>query len=583
MTTTDVPTRPTRDPAPPDRPWLAHHDPGVPAEVDVPDITVDDLLRRSAEKYPDRDALVFFGARTTFAELDAAVDRFANHLRGLGLGPGDRVSLHLPTSPAFVIAFLGTLRAGCVASPMSPLLVERELEALLDQVRPRLSVTLDLLVPRLTAVRSRLDGRLSPADGRSGLIVTGIRDSLPVPIKWLYPLKARREGRWHPVAHTPETPNLFRVLAEAPTGRFETAAHPSDPAALQPTGGTTGVPKLAVLSHRNLIANAVQIAAMIPTFEPGRASAILCALPYFHIYGLTVAQNFALLLGITQILHPRFEVDAVLKSIHRHRPSFFPGAPMFYASLIEHPHLDRYDIRSIEACISGAAPLPLPVQERFEAASGGRVCEGYGLTEASPVTHANPVAGERRIGTIGLPVPSTEARIVDLETGTRVLPPGEAGELCIRGPQVMSGYLDRPDETAQMLRAGWLHTGDVATMDADGFFTIVDRVKDMIIVSGANVYPSEVEDVLHAHPDVAEAVVIGLPDARRGEVPKAFVVLRPGATATPADLLAHCAANLSHYKRPTEIEIRDELPKTMIGKVLRRALAAEAGDTAHGG
>ena len=569
------PTQPTTIPAATaDRPWLANYEPGVPAEVEIPDLTVDGMLRRTASRYPDRDALVFFGARTSFAELDRAVDRFAHHVRGLGLVPGDRVSLHLPTSPAFVIAFLGTLRAGCIVSPMSPLLVERELEVLLQQTRPRISVTLDLLVRRVSEARAAMGPSLAPPPGSSGLIVTGIQDSLPRPIRWLYPIKARRTKRWNPVRHTPETPNLFRVAQEASAQPFEAASRPGDAAVLQPTGGTTGLPKAAVLTHRNLVANVVQSAAVLPGGD-GSAGGILCALPYFHIYGLTVAMNFAILNGLTQLLHPRFEPGPVLKTIHRHRPRLFPGAPLFYATLIDDPHLGRYDIRSIEACISGAAPLPGPVQERFEALSGGRLCEGYGLTEASPVTHVNPIHGLRKQGTIGLPLPSTDARIVDLETGTRVLGAGQVGELTIRGPQVMTGYWERPDETAHVLRDGWLYTGDVAMMDEDGYFTIVDRLKDLIIVGGANVYPSEVEDVLLTHPAVAEAAVVGIPDDRKGELPMAYVVLRAGSTASAGELAQHCQANLSHYKWPAHIEIRTELPKTMIGKVLRRMLTPE--------
>jgi long-chain acyl-CoA synthetase len=415
---------------------------------------------------------------------------------------------------------------------------------------------------------------MAPPEGSSGLIVTGIQDSLPSPIKWLYPLKARREGRWKPVPHASSTPNLFRILAETPPGRFESRGRSDQPASLQCTGGTTGIPKAAVLTHRNLVGNAVQAEAVLAG-EGATEGSIVCALPYFHIYGLTVALNFALLRGLTQLLFPRFDPDAVLKAIDKHHPNFFPGAPIFYATLIDHPKLSNYDLRSIEACISGAAPLPGAVQERFEAITGGRLCEGYGLTEASPVTHVNPIRGKRKQGTIGLPIPSTEVRIVDLDTGTRVLGTGEVGELCVRGPQVMTGYLARPEETANVLRDGWLHTGDVASMDAEGYFTIVDRLKDMIIVSGANVYPSEVEEVLLVHPSVAEAAVIGVADARKGEVPKAFVVPREGSSVDVEALRQHCRANLSSYKVPVAIEVRTELPKTMIGKVLRRELATK--------
>lgn len=557
-----------------ERPWLAHYEPGVPAEIEVPPVTVDRLLRDAAARWPARDALVFFGARTTYAELDQAVDRMATALRRVGVVPGDRVSIHLPTTPAFVIGLLGALRAGAIAAPVSPLAVEREIRELLAQTRPRISICMDVLVPRVRAARADLRDVLPVAIGTSGIVSTGIQDSMPRLLRMLYPLKARREGRWKPVPHSTETPNLFRLLATSPAERVDSPARSTDPAVLQPTGGTTGTPKAATLTHRNLVANAVQVAAWFPGARPGEMT-VLCALPYFHIYGLTVALDYALLTGATQILHPRFDPHAVLKSIARYRPQLFPGAPLFYATLLGLAETRKYDLRSIEACISGSAPLPGPVQDGFEALTGGRVSEGYGLTEASPVTHCNPVHGERRLGTVGLPFPSTEAQVVDIETGVRVLPPGEVGELRVRGPQVMSGYWEQPGETATVLHGGWLSTGDISSMDADGYFRIVDRLKDMIIVSGVNVYPREIEDVLHAHPAVVEAAVSGEPHPLKGEVPHAFVVLRPGATATPEELIAYCRQNLSPYKVPAAIEVRTELPRSSVGKVLRRVLAEE--------
>ncbi|HEX7123074.1 MAG TPA: AMP-binding protein, partial [Gemmatimonadaceae bacterium] len=337
-----------------------------------------------------------------------------------------------------------------------------------------------------------------------------------------------------------------------------------------------GIPKCAVLSHRNLVANAHQVAAWFPRVGTEEQVRVLCPLPLFHIYGLTVDMNFAMLVSGALILIPRFDPEMVLKAIPKHRPQLFPGAPIMYQTLAHHPEVGKYDLSSIDACISGAAPLAPEVQRDFESVTGGRVVEGYGLTEASPVTHCNPVHGERRNGTIGLPFPSTDARVVDPQSG-EALPPGEVGELVIRGPQVMTGYWERPDETAATIRDGWLHTGDMAQMSEDGFFTIVDRAKDLVIVGGINVYPREVEEVLLSHPAVQDAAVIGVPEERHGEVPYAFVVLTPDATATDEELLEHCRANLARYKIPSRIEFRDELPKTMIGKVLRKDLRAEVG------
>jgi long-chain acyl-CoA synthetase len=556
------------------RPWLAHYDAGVPETVEIPQLPVDGLLRATAERMADRTALIFFGARTSFAELDRAADRFAHVLRSMGVQKGDRVSLHLPTSPAFVIAFMGAMRAGALAVPMNPLYVERELGILLGETTPSVSVTIDLLVPRLRNVEAEA------GPGRPGrLVVTGIQDSLPIPIRWLYPLKARREGRWNPQPHSEATPNLFRLLREAPAERFESAATPEDGAVLQPTGGTTGTPKAALLTHRNLVANAVQTAAWFPDTAGGEPPTILCPLPLFHIYGLTVDMNYAMLTGGTLLLLPRFDPEQVLKAAAKYRPRLFPGAPVMYETLAHHPNVTKYDLSSIEACISGAAPLPPGVQNDFEAITHGKVCEGYGLTEASPVTHCNPINSGRRNGTIGLPFPSTDARIVDPKTGAP-LPVGSVGELEISGPQVMSGYWHRPEESADVLHDGWLRTGDIARQDADGFFTIVDRAKDLIIVGGINVYPREVEEVLQSHPAVADAAVIGMAHEHYGEVPCAFVVLAEGATATEEELFAYCHKNLARYKVPLAIRFRPRLPKTMIGKVLRKDLRAEGSESA---
>jgi long-chain acyl-CoA synthetase len=552
------------------RPWLARYDAGVPREIEVRAGTLDGLARDAAGRDPDGAALDFLGARTSFAELDAAVDRFARALSGMGLRGGGRVSLHLPTCPAFVIALLGTVRAGGIAVPMSPLYTEHELSGLMGQATPALSVALDLVQPRVAGARATLGGEAAGAP----IVCVGIHQMLPAPIRWLYPLKARREGRWRPVADGAATPALQALLARTPAGPVASAARPDDPAVLQPTGGTTGLPKLATLTHRNLLANTAQIGAWLAV-EPRRGDAMLCAFPYFHIYGLTVAMSFSLMGAMTQVMLPRFDAEQALTTAARTRPRFFPGAPIMYAAVADHPRASGYDLTSIECCISGSAPLSADLQRRFEAATGARMVEGYGLTEAGPVTHCNPLDGERRTGSIGLPFPSTDARILDLETGAREVEPGEPGELHVRGPQVMDGYWGRPDETAAVLRGGWLATGDVATVDEDGYFRIVDRLKDLILVGGLNVYPREVEEVLTSHPAVDQAAVVAMADERLGEVPRAFVTLRPGASATPDELIAHCAERLARYKVPRRLEVRDELPVTFIGKVLRRELSQE--------
>jgi long-chain acyl-CoA synthetase len=560
---------PRSEPSRPDvaRPWLARYDEGVPAEIEVPDGTLDLLARSAAQRAPGAVALDFLGARTTFAELDDAIDRFARALTGLGLRGGQRVSLHLPTCPAFVVALLGTMRAGGIAVPMNPLNTEHELAGLMEQTAPALSVALDLVQPRVAAARAGLGAEAVGAP----IVCVGIHQMLPAPIRWLYPLKARREKRWRPVEDSTATPALPALLARTPGGPVESAARSEDAALLQPTGGTTGLPKFATLTHRNLLANAAQVRAWLEV-EPRPGDAMLSALPYFHIYGLTVAMSFSLIGGMTQVMLPRFDAGQVLKTAAKTRPRFFPGAPVMYAAVADHPRAGRYDLTSIECCVSGAAPLPPDLQRRFEAVTGARMVEGYGLSEASPVTHCNPLEGERRSGSIGLPFPSTDARILDLETRTRQVETGEPGELHVRGPQVMDGYWNRPEETAAVLRDGWLATGDVATVDEDGYFRIVDRLKDLIIVGGLNVYPREVEEVLTSHPAVDQAAVVAMADERLGEVPRAFVTLRPGAVASADELIAHCSESLAPYKVPRRLELRDELPVTFIGKVLRREL-----------
>ncbi len=545
--------------------WTEFYDPGVPAEVTIPDVPVDGLLREAARRWPGGRALHFYGRITTFSELDRQVDACARAFARLGVQPGDRVSLHLPTSPAFVVAFYGLLRAGAVAVPVNPLYVVREIAELLGATRPRLSVAFDLIEPRVRAAHAEV-GLTGP------LVTTGIQDQLPGLKAALYPLLARREHRWHPVPHSAVTPNLWRLVAESRGDPVASAAGPEDLAVLQPTGGTTGTPKTAMLTHRNLVANAAQAAAWFPKARAG--DRVLAALPYFHIYGMTVAMNLAILSGEEQVLLPKADTLELLKTAAATHPRLFPGVPALYQAMAAHRDVGKYDLSSIEACISGAAPLPAEVQRRFEEVTGGRVVEGYGLSEASPVTHCNPIYGERRNGTIGVPFPSTRAAVVSLEDGQPV-GPGEEGELVVRGPQVMRGYFENPAETAAVLRDGWLHTGDIASMDEDGFFRILDRQKDLIIVGGINVWPREVEEVLLTHPLIADAAVVGVHHDRMGEVPKAFVVPRAGAFLTVEMVVEHCQARLAGHKVPRQVEFRDSLPKTMVGKVLRRELARQ--------
>jgi len=552
-------------PSPADeRPWLRHYEPGVPHTLAYPARPVQHLLDESAERFPARPAVTFFGRDLTFRDLRDLADRFAGGLRALGLQAGGRVSLHLPNCPQFVIAYYGTLKAGGVVVPFNPLYVEREVAAQLADSGAVIAVTLDLFLARVRAAR--------PASVLQHVIVTRVNEFFPPILRRLYPLRARRHGEWPDVTRDAST-HLFSDITAAAPPSPQASQEPDDIAVLLYTGGTTGTPKGAMLTHANLVANAHQSAAWIP--NPAKGSATVGVLPLFHSYGMTVIMNASLLLGGRMVLLPRFETKAVLRAIARYRPERFGGVPTLYNALVSHPEIGRYDLRLIRSCISGAAPLPAEVQSRFEHTTGVRLLEGYGLTEASPVTHSTPLAGLQKPGSIGVPIPDTDARIVDLETGTRTLPPGETGELIIRGPQVMKGYWAQPQETSATLRHGWLYTGDIAKTDEDGFFYIVDRKKEMLITGGLNVYPREVEEVLNAHPGVLEAALIGVPDPDKGEVGKAFVVLRPGARATADELREYCRQHLAGFKVPAAIEFRQTLPKSLIGKVLRRALAEE--------
>jgi len=551
-----------------ERPWHRHWPEGVPKTLEYPDIPVHELLRRTAKEGPDWPAIRFYGKTITYGELDASADRFAAGLRSIGVRPEARVSLALPNTPHFHVAFFGVLRAGGIVVQTNPLYTPRELEELYNDAGVEAAVVLDLFWHNVAKAK--------PATGLRHVVVADVADYLKAPLRQLYPIKKkkdlRKQGHW-PLA-IPEEPWVHRyadLLATPAAGEAPRVSPREDVAVLQYTGGTTGTPKGAMLTHRNLVANALQTAAWLPGSVKG-SERFLGAIPLFHVYGLTTVLLAGVTLGAEVVLHPNpREIDAILKLIHRTKPTIFPGVPTMYIALLRHPKLSKYDLSSIKACISGAAALPNEVRREWEKVTGGKLVEGYGLTEASPVTHANPLVGTVKEG-IGLPFPDTEPRIVDVDNPSREVPPGETGELAIRGPQVMKGYWNKPEDTAAVLRDGWLLTGDVARMDEDGYFYIVDRKKDMILCSGYNVYPREVEEVLFMHPAVGEAAAIGIPDAYRGETVKAFVVLKAGAAATEEEVIAFCKERLAPFKVPKQVEFTKELPKSMIGKVLRREL-----------
>ncbi len=550
-----------------ERPWFAHYDEGVPRTLEYPDMPVDRFLSDSAARHPNRDAIIFYGARLSYRALNEAVDRFAAALADRGLSKGDRVSLFLPNCPQMVIAYYGTLRAGGVVVSTSPLYSARELEHQLNDSGAQTMVALSKLYP--------LAREVVPRTGLKRIIVANIKEYFPPLLRLLFTLlREKKEGHRVELEGGRGTEHFTAFLGSAPRTPPAIDVGSTDPALFQYTGGTTGLAKGAVLTHRNLVANTMQTTAWLVR-DRGGSESFLAAIPFFHVYGMTVVMNLCIALGHTMILLPQFRVKEVLQTIAKYRPAFFPGVPMMYVAINNFPEVGKYDLRSIKACLSGSAPLPVEVQARFEALTGARLVEGYGLTETSPVTHANPLYGKRKPGMIGLPLPDTDAKIVDLEIGERTLPPTEIGELAVKGPQVMQGYWNRPDETANVLREGWCYTGDIACMDEEGYFAIVDRKKDMIIAGGFKVYPRDVEEPLYEHPKVQEAVAVGLPDPYRGEMVKVYIVLREGQSATEQEIIDYCRGRMAKYNVPTHVEFRATLPKSLVGKVLRRALREE--------
>ena len=539
--------------------WLRHYDEDVPTSIDYPDIDLYSMFRQAVEDHPRGTATRFFGARTRFGELGKKVDRFASGLASLGVKKGDRVALILPNMPLYPIAHFAVLKLGAVLVPTNPLYVERELQYQLTDSGAETVVVLDKLMGRLLAVREKTPVKR--------IISAGIQEFLPAILGILYGLKNRSSEP------PPTAPGLYeyRELMKRKVPPREAAeVSPDDTAMLLYTGGTTGLSKGATLTHRNLVCNVHQTRAWLSDLQV-KNEVFLCALPFFHSYGLTTGLHLAVLSRCAMVLLPRVDLSDVVKRIRKHRPTIFCGVPAMYNAINHYTGIKHSDLSSIRLCVSGGAGLPSDVQARFEEMSGGRLVEGYGLSEASPLVSANPIFGNRKNGTIGVPVADTEARIVDGDTGN-VLPQGEVGELSVSGPQVMQGYWNKPGETANVLQDGWLKTGDMAVMDEDGYFTIVDRKKDLILSAGMNIYSREVEEVLYQHPDVQDAAVVGVPSKVRGEVPKAFIVVKEDHELTRRDVIRFCHGKLARFKIPRHVEFRDELPKSAIGKILKRLL-----------
>ncbi|HEY7468826.1 MAG TPA: long-chain fatty acid--CoA ligase [Acidimicrobiia bacterium] len=558
------------------RPWHSHYDDGVPPSLRYPDTTLDEVLRQTATRFPEQPALVFFGNRITYHRLDELVDRMASSLQAMGVRPGDRVAVFMPNCPQMVISYYGIWRAGGVVVPINPLYTGAEFERQVNDSGATTAIVLSAFYNRVKAVRDRT--------GVNKVVVTNIKEYFPPLLRALFTIaKEKKEGHRVRLPGSDDVlafPRALQLGSDKPLASF---SRPDETAALLYTGGTTGIPKGAVLSHRNLLCNAQQVGVWATGLDDG-AEVMMSALPLSHCYAMTVCMNLSIQRGWAQVLLPDpRDLSRLLSEIQGNRVTILPGVPTLYAAIANHPDVraGKYDVRSIEVCISGAAGLPSEVQAEFQRITGGRLVEGYGLTEASPVTHANPIGSGGRTGTIGLPLPDTRCKIVDVETQSEEMEPGRPGILCISGPQVMSGYWNRADETESTLRVdddgvSWLHTGDVAEMSPDGYFRIIDRQKDMILAAGGlNVYPREIEDVLYQHPKVLQAAVIGVPVGGMDQRAKAFVVLREGQKATEEEILGYLGTMLARFKVPKSVEFREELPLAFTGKVLRRVLAEE--------
>lgn len=550
--------------------WLDLYPEEISKNVSYEEIPIQEYLTRAYEIAPEQTAIHFMGKDISYKEFYESSLKFANYLRAIGIEKGDRVAIMMPNCPQSAIAFYGTLYSGAIVVQTNPLYTERELKYQLVNSGAKVIVALDLLFPRIN--------RIVKETALEHIIVTSIKDYLPFPKNFIYPFMQKREqkisikvqhrGMYHLF------PEVMKVASSTPI-RTDFNFN-EDVALLQYTGGTTGPPKGVMLTHKNLVSNTAMCKQWLYKSEEEK-EIVLGMLPFFHVYGMTTVLVLTVMMSNKMVLMPKPDMNQALKIIEKQRPTLFPGAPTMYIGLLNHPNIRKYDLSSITACISGSATLPVEVKERFERITGGKIVEGYGLTETSPVTHANFIwasSEHNEKGSIGVPWPSTDACILGPET-SHPLAPGEVGEIAIKGPQVMKSYWEMPEATERSFRDGWLLTGDLGYMDKKGRFYIVDRKKDMIIASGFNIYPREVEEVLYEHESILECVVVGVPDPYRGETVKAFIVLKDGESVTEEALDKHCRVHLASFKTPRIYEFRKELPKTAVGKILRRVLIEE--------
>ena len=533
------------------KPWLKHYADGVTEEIEFEELCLPDILERAAKRYPDKDALVFKEDKMSFKELKDKVDRLATCLSGFGIKKGDSVAILLPNLSPCVISYYAILRIGAIVVMNNPLYSDRELEHQLNDSGAKALITMDIFGNRMIDLRQKT--------GIKQIIYTSVLGTEVKPAEDVY--------EWEDIlSKTSPSPPAVELSFD-------------DVAMYQYTGGTTGVSKGAMLTHRNLSCNVQQLASWLISplkggLKEGQGMS-LSAPPFFHAFGLTAAMNSSIYLGWAQVMIPRPQPDQLLEAIRKFKPTFIFLVPTMYIGILNHPDFDKVDMKSIKFCGSGAAALPVEVIEKIQKKTGSPLMEGYGMTEASPITHVNPFGGLRKPGSVGVPIQNTLSRIVDLKDGITPVPVGEVGEIVFKGPQVMKGYLNMPDETAKALKGGWLHSGDLGKMDEDGYFYVVDRKKDMVVSGGYNVYPKEIEDVYLEHPKVAEAAAIGVPHPTRGEQVKLMLVLKEGENATEEEMIKYCSDKLAKYKWPTMVEFRSELPKSAVGKILKHVLRGE--------
>jgi len=551
-----------------EKPWLKSYGKGIPPHIDYERSCMPEFLERSAERFADRTALIYSGQRVTYRQLEDMTNRFAGSLTDFGVCRGDAVAILMTNSIPCVVAYFAVFRIGAAAVPLNPLSSDAELVHQLNDSGSRILVSSGLPVQRLVELQARTGVhdiiRVSPYEHLSltEKVIISLKGKRPKPkgrrVKAVYPVHGWRQCMQR---HRPDPPGL--------SCRFD------DVAIYQYTGGTTGVSKGVMLTQANLSTQVQALKTWFPSFEAGRET-VLGALPFFHVFGLTAVLNFGVYMGWTIILVPKPRPRLLLKAIRKYRPTFAPLVPTMYVGMMNHRHLDRTDMTCLRGCFSGSAPLPVEVIHDFETIAGTTIVEGFGMTETAPITHINPLSGRfRKMGSVGIPLPDTECRIVDMNEGVEDVPVGERGELIVRGPQVMKGYRGMPGETAMALRDGWIYTGDIATMDQDGFFYIIDRKKDLIISGGYNIYPHEIEGVLKHHSKVEEACAVGFPDSKQGELVKVFVVLKHDEMAVEEELISYCRDKLARYKWPRSVELRDELPKSATGEILRKELRME--------